>query len=482
MVTHIIASNLTPKKKIEFAKYRIVKPAWVVDSVEAGRLLPWGDYRLIDEGAGQRVLGFENGKVSSQVNRKAEGYKGETDRSWYTSQVREVAARVDGGAHDLHVPPSSESLVGQKCSPDSVVERLSASPLRNHADKEINHGTGLNSEHVAGNTDRSTSLDEQTLYQSKSDLKGSDTRSTELPTSEEPPAQVQEVNEEYSAEPCQESNKSHDMTTKDQEVGAPSAANVYDVDQRAVLPVLERPYDDPFNVDLSHERTTTDMPQASKINTKIKDLQAMTAEEHNAVLLADPNIWKSTVVNPGFLKQYYEESRLHHLSAWKAALKSQLQALASEKSASQKAREKRKPGARRYILHVDFDSFFAAVSVVVAHGNGSGAEIASCNYPARKFGIKNGMWMKYAQKMCPELIVLPYDFKAYEDASRSFYDAIIATGGLVQSVSVDEALVDVSSQCTAAGGHDGQGIHEGSVWREQAKADEIAQNVRDKVK
>jgi DNA repair protein REV1 len=32
---------------------------------------------------------------------------------------------------------------------------------------------------------------------------------------------------------------------------------------------------------------------------------------------------------------------------------------------------------------------------VVAHGTGSaggnGSEIASCNYPAREFGVKNGM-------------------------------------------------------------------------------------------
>ena len=198
-------------------------------------------------------------------------------------------------------------------------------------------------------------------------------------------------------------------------------------------------------------------------------------------------------MNPGFLKQYYEESRLHHLSSWKADLKSQLQQLAAEKISSQKTREKRPPGSRRYILHVDFDSFFAAISlkkfphhvdkpVVVAHGGGSGSEIASCNYPARKFGIKNGMWMKHAQKMCPELKVLPYDFKAYEDASRSFYDAIMNTGGLVQSVSVDEALVDVSAQCTAAGGHGGRAVHEGSIWREQAKADEIATRLRDDIK
>jgi DNA repair protein REV1 len=61
----------------------------------------------------------------------------------------------------------------------------------------------------------------------------------------------------------------------------------------------------------------------------------MTAEEHNAMLLKDPRVWKTTVVNPDFLKQYYQESRLHHLSTWKADLKSQLQALTAEKSSSE---------------------------------------------------------------------------------------------------------------------------------------------------
>ena len=37
-VTHIIAANLTPKKAVEFKRYRIVKPAWIVDSVSAGKV------------------------------------------------------------------------------------------------------------------------------------------------------------------------------------------------------------------------------------------------------------------------------------------------------------------------------------------------------------------------------------------------------------------------------------------------------------
>ncbi len=193
-----------------------------------------------------------------------------------------------------------------------------------------------------------------------------------------------------------------------------------------------------------------------------------------------PKIRKSTVVDPNFLEQYYRESRLHHLSTWKADLKSQLQALANEKSLSQRAKLKRPLGARRYILHVDFDSFFAAVSLkkhpqykdkpaVVAHGQGNGSEIASCNYVARRFGIKNGMWMKRAQELCPDVKILPYDFPAYEEVSRAFYDAILATGGLVQSVSVDEALVDVSTLCIASGRSDGIKMQESSIYRNKTK-------------
>src|SRR6201992_3026360 len=59
--THVIASNLTPKKKVEFARYRIVKPAWIVDSVKTGRILPWENYRAVDEGEKQKLLGFQDG-------------------------------------------------------------------------------------------------------------------------------------------------------------------------------------------------------------------------------------------------------------------------------------------------------------------------------------------------------------------------------------------------------------------------------------
>ncbi|KAF2083639.1 DNA repair protein [Saccharata proteae CBS 121410] len=418
-VTHIIASNLTPKKAVEFRQYRIVKPAWVVDSIKAGKLLPWDGYRVVDAGAGQKVLGFEGGKVVSQANVQQRGYRDQTDGSWYTSQLR-----AEGTA-----PSSSHRspFLSQPQRPPTPVEE----DIDDFALDDLD--------------DFPTSHQPTTPAGVQEDvLEDVELRDAVMPTNYVPPEQTATPPESGSAEP---------------------------------------PSSDPHGM----KRASDD--QAGSPSKRIR----MTAEEHNAILLADPKIRKSTVVNPDFLEQYYRESRLHHLSTWKADLKSQLQALAAEKSSSQKAKQKRLPGTRRYILHVDFDSFFAAVSLkkhpqyvdkpaVVAHGGGTGSEIASCNYPARKFGIKNGMWMKRAQELCPELKVLPYDFPAYEEASRSFYDAIMATGGIVQSVSIDEALVDVSTICIEAGGSDGKRMSEGSIYREQSEADKIAQGLRDEVK
>ncbi|KAF2640154.1 DNA repair protein [Massarina eburnea CBS 473.64] len=438
-VTHIIASSLTPKKAVELRKYRIVKPAWVVDSIQAGKLLPWNDYRVVDEGETQKVLAFNRGRVTSESSSRKRSYRDQTDSSWYTGQLRGSQAQntptpTPGGTMRSRFPAPRQRLP----TPEDDIE-----------DAPPSHQL------------------EPTTFERPRAGKGSAEKLV-TPPKTSPPLGPQQ----------------------DEEHQLPAIDGVDEQDLSL--------YADPTPLPKSHRRPqiNVDMENPKEANQD-QDIAAnnksLTAEEHNAILLRDPKIRKSTVVDPNFLEQYYRESRLHHLSTWKADLKSQMQALASEKSATQKLKQKRPPGSRRYILHVDFDSFFAAVSLkkhpqyvdkpaVVAHGNSSGSEIASCNYPARKFGVKNGMWMKRAQELCPDLKVLPYDFPAYEEASRSFYDAILATGGIVQSVSIDEALIDVSTLCATVGGSDGKQIVEGSIYREQAKAEEIAQSLRDQVK
>ena len=392
MATHIIASSVTPKKAVEFARYRIVKPAWVTDSINAGRLLSWTEYRVIDEGPRQKVLKFESGKVLSQsISPSKIGYREQTQNSFYNSQF----ART----------PQSSRLE----SPSTRTPGSSNSP------QQPAEPQPLNSPAAERRTDETIGLP---LH---SDL------------------QVLEHSPSYIA------GKGADSGQK-----APSG---------------------PGNADAN-------------------GLKNMTSEEYNAWLLADPNIRKASSANPEFLKQFYSESRLHHLSTWKAELKSKMQKMASERGPAAKP-VRRAPGSRRYIMHVDFDSFFCAVSLkkhpdcidkpaVVAHGTGTGSEIASCNYPARKFGVKNGMWMKTALELCPNLKVLPYDFPAYEEASRQFYEAILDGGGVVQSVSIDEALVDITAVVMRDTMSTGIGVDEGSLWREQEDADKIASDLRAK--
>ncbi|KAJ5773356.1 hypothetical protein N7457_008252 [Penicillium paradoxum] len=403
VATHIIASGLTPKKREEFRRYRIVKPAWVTDSIKAGRLLPWDEFRIVDEGQAQRVLKFDDGRFISQANNPPTGYKDQSRTSWYNSQLRDMSTvEASLNSSPKLVTPSARSKTSYMVTPT-----MPSQP-------------------------------------SQSDY------------GDFPSFTTEEADKSHTPQPQQETSDSD-----------PSQASV------------PKPFVDTENTPVLGQKSPTK--------------PGLTSEEYNAQLLSDPRMQKSSVVNPDFLQQYYRESRLHHLSTWKAELKAQLQAATKEKAQSQISRKKPVPGSRRYILHVDFDSFFAAVSllkhpelrdkpVAIAHGAGSGSEIASCNYPARSQGVKNGMWMKGALQLCPDLIVLPYDFPAYEDASRKFYASILAIDGTVQSVSIDEALIDVTNICLEAGGSNGKAISEGSIDREQFKADEIAHGLRDSVK
>lgn len=56
--------------------------------------------------------------------------------------------------------------------------------------------------------------------------------------------------------------------------------------------------------------------------------------------------------------------------------------------------------------------------------NQSMSEIASCSYEARKAGVKNGMFVGTALKLCPNLKTIPYDFEDYKQVANDLYDTI----------------------------------------------------------
>ncbi|XP_036023733.1 DNA repair protein REV1 isoform X2 [Onychomys torridus] len=74
----------------------------------------------------------------------------------------------------------------------------------------------------------------------------------------------------------------------------------------------------------------------------------------------------------------------------------------------------------------------------------SKAEIASCSYEARQFGIKNGMFFGHAKQLCPNLQAVPYDFRAYKEVAHAMYETLASYTHSIEAVSCDEALVDIA--------------------------------------
>jgi len=115
----------------------------------------------------------------------------------------------------------------------------------------------------------------------------------------------------------------------------------------------------------------------------------------------------------------------------------------------------------RIILLVDMDYFFAQVEelynpeikgkpVVVGadpkEGKGRGV-VCTCNYEARKFGIRSGMPISTAWRKCPTAVFLPVRFELYGEASRNVMRIFRKYADKFEQVSVDEAYLNVSNRC-----------------------------------
>lgn len=109
----------------------------------------------------------------------------------------------------------------------------------------------------------------------------------------------------------------------------------------------------------------------------------------------------------------------------------------------------------RKILHLDLDAFFCAVEenlnpdlrgtafAVGGKPNQRGV-VSSYTYAARRFGIRSAMPMSTAVRLCPNLIIVPPNFKAYHEASKRVMDRLFDLTPIVEQLSVDEAFLDVS--------------------------------------
>ena len=108
------------------------------------------------------------------------------------------------------------------------------------------------------------------------------------------------------------------------------------------------------------------------------------------------------------------------------------------------------------IIHVDMDCFYASVEirdkpelknkpVAVAGSSESRGVVTTCNYIARKFGVRSAMPSITARRLCPHIVFLPVNMDKYRLISKEIRKIYKCYTKVIEPVSLDEAYLDVTN-------------------------------------
>jgi DNA polymerase IV len=113
-------------------------------------------------------------------------------------------------------------------------------------------------------------------------------------------------------------------------------------------------------------------------------------------------------------------------------------------------------GAPRRILLADADAFFVAVArmadpdgagragqLIVGGTRESRGVVCSASYEARHFGVRSGMPIARALRLCPDAVCVPVPRQACSEKSRAIRDVLHQLSPVVESASVDEWYLDL---------------------------------------
>jgi DNA polymerase-4 len=111
-------------------------------------------------------------------------------------------------------------------------------------------------------------------------------------------------------------------------------------------------------------------------------------------------------------------------------------------------------GARQ-IIHVDMDAFYASVeqldhpelsgqAVIVGGAADKRGVVSAASYEARKWGVHSAMPMAQAIRLCPRAIIRPVRMARYVELSRRIHTIFAAYTPQMESLSIDEAFLDVT--------------------------------------
>ncbi|GAA6021100.1 hypothetical protein JCM10207_003363 [Rhodosporidiobolus poonsookiae] len=397
LVTHIIATNLTPRKRVEFAAYKVAKPEWLIDSAKAGRLLDWKEYALLAAPVASEVQ-------TARGEQNATGMQS-AQRSLF-GMLRGAQKKADEG--EMH---GERSEAAEKPANVETRESLSA------------RGARLAKEALAGTTGLSTAAPSlNTFFQPRRPA-------APPPLRPATPKKRSTFTGEFShptppAEATTPERSSHLPATTDSPTAPTEVTHSW-------LPKAQR---------------------SDRTNALLQDpdwlaKHTSASEDFLAGYFAQSRLHH--------LSSFKEELKLlvaRHYADHppppppKRGKRGKLTGTARD---------------GRTVFHVDLDCAFVSAGlttrpelrgkpVAVCHARGrdgseaSTSEIASCSYEAREKGVKNGMSLGRAKELCPDLQTMPFEFDLYKSISTKFYEILLSHASLLQVGSLDEVLMEVS--------------------------------------
>ena len=112
----------------------------------------------------------------------------------------------------------------------------------------------------------------------------------------------------------------------------------------------------------------------------------------------------------------------------------------------------------RKIIHIDMDTFFAAVEIrdnpklkgkpVIIGSDprqtGGRGVVSTCSYEARAFGVHSAMSSKEAYERCPQAVFISGNYEKYKAVGLEIRAIFKRYTDLIEPMSIDEAYLDVT--------------------------------------
>src|SRR5688572_29831912 len=112
----------------------------------------------------------------------------------------------------------------------------------------------------------------------------------------------------------------------------------------------------------------------------------------------------------------------------------------------------------KIIFHIDFNSYFATVKqqanprlrgkpIGVTGGDRTKRTvIGAASIEAKALGVKTGMQLWEAKKLCPNLILVPGDSDKYLECTKRFLNILKAYSPYLEVFSIDEVFLEINSK------------------------------------